>query len=134
MTVLYNARGENPTHFASLRLLQKIAPKLGVTIIEKPIKIVSELEKAISGISRETTDGLFSICATIFRDLTKHMAETASQKKVALSGCSPLVVTGLWGSVVLRCGQLSTGTSSRLVRRSDSQRGQTARSANRDAQ
>jgi len=35
--VLYNARGENPTHFASLRLLQKIAPKLGVTIIEKPI-------------------------------------------------------------------------------------------------
>ena len=93
VTVLYNARGENPTHFASLRLLKKIAPTLGVTIIEKPIKMVSEVEKAISAISRDTTDGLFPICATIFRDLTKHMAETASQRKVALFGCSPLVVT-----------------------------------------
>ena len=93
VTVLYNARGENPTHFASLRLLQKIAPKLGVTIIEKPIKTVSDVEKAIAGISRDTTDGLFPICATIFRDLTKSMAETAGQKKVALCGCSPLTVT-----------------------------------------
>jgi ABC-type uncharacterized transport system substrate-binding protein len=37
--------------------------------------------------------GLFPICATIFRDLTKNMAETAGQKKVALFGCSPVVVT-----------------------------------------
>jgi ABC-type uncharacterized transport system substrate-binding protein len=93
VTVLYNARGENPTHFASLRLLQKIAPKLGVTIIEKPTKTVTDVEKAISAISRDTTDGLFPICATIFRDLTKNMAETAGQKKVALCGCSPLTVT-----------------------------------------
>ena len=86
VTVLYNARGENPTHFASLRLLQKIAPKLGVTIIEKPTKTVTDVEKAISAISRDTTDGLFPICATIFRDLTKNMAETAGQKKVAFCG------------------------------------------------
>ena len=86
VTVLYNARGENPTHFASLRLLQKIAPKLGVTIIEKPTKTVTDVEKAILGISRDTTDGLFPICATIFRDLTKNMAETAGQKKVAFCG------------------------------------------------
>jgi putative tryptophan/tyrosine transport system substrate-binding protein len=94
VTVLYNARGENPTHFTSLRLIQKIAPTLGLTIVEKPIKVVSDVEKAISGISRETTDGLFLICATIFRDLNKNMAETAGQKKVALFGCSPLSVTG----------------------------------------
>ena len=93
VTVLYNARGENPTHFASLRLLQKIAPKLGVTLIEKPIKTVDDVEKVISGISRDTTDGLFPICATIFRDVTKNMAETAGQKKVALCGCSPITVT-----------------------------------------
>jgi putative tryptophan/tyrosine transport system substrate-binding protein len=93
VTVIYNARGENPTHFASLRLLQTLAPKLGVTIIEKPIKTVSDMERALSEISRDTMDGLFPICATIFRDLTKNMAETAGQKKVALFGCSPVVVT-----------------------------------------
>jgi putative tryptophan/tyrosine transport system substrate-binding protein len=51
VTVIYNARGENPTHFASLRLLQTLAPKLGVTIIEKPIKTVSDMERALSEIS-----------------------------------------------------------------------------------
>jgi putative tryptophan/tyrosine transport system substrate-binding protein len=121
VTVLYNARGENPTHFASLRLLQKIAPKLGVTIIEKPIKIVSEVEKAISGISRDTTDGLFPICATIFRDLTKNMAETASQRKVALSGCSPLVVTDYgallyYGSDNYRLGQRGAWYVDRILK------------------
>jgi len=121
VTALYNARGENPTHFASLRLIQKIAPKLGVTIIEKPIKTVSELEKAISGISRDTTDGLFPICATIFRDLTKHMAETASQRKVALSGCSPLVVTDYgallyYGADNYRLGQRSAWYVDRILK------------------
>ena len=121
VTVLYNARGENPTHFASLRLLQKIAPKLGLTITEKPIKIVTELEKAISGISKDTMDGLFPICATIFRDLTKLMAETASQKKVALSGCSPLVVTDYgallyYGADNYRLGQRSAWYVDRILK------------------
>ena len=93
LSVLYNARGENPTHFASLRILQKIAPTLGVTIIEKPVKVVGDVEGALSGISRDSTDGLFPICATIFRDLHKSIAEVAAQKKIALSGCSYLSVT-----------------------------------------
>jgi putative ABC transport system substrate-binding protein len=91
VTVLYNARGENPTHFASLRVLQKVAPTLGVTIIEKPIKVVNDVEKVLLGLSKETTDGLFPICATIFR--STNMAEMAVQKKIALFGCSPLSVT-----------------------------------------
>jgi putative ABC transport system substrate-binding protein len=93
VTVLYNARGENPTHFASLRLLQTTAPKLGVSLIEKPIKMASDVEKALSEISRDTADSLFQICATIFRDFNRNLAETASHKKVAAFGCSPLSVT-----------------------------------------
>jgi ABC-type uncharacterized transport system substrate-binding protein len=121
LTVLYNARGENPTHFASLRLLQKIAPKLDVTIIEKPVKTVSEVEKAISEISRDTTDGLFPICATILRDLTKKMAATAGQKKVALCGCSPLTVTEFgallyYGSDNYRLGRRGAGYVDRILK------------------
>jgi putative tryptophan/tyrosine transport system substrate-binding protein len=93
VTVLYNARGENPTHLASLRLLQKIAPKLGVLLIEKPIKTVSDVEKTLSGISRDATDERFQECATIFRDFHRNLAEAASQNKVAGFGCSPLSVT-----------------------------------------
>ena len=119
--MLYNARGENPTHFVSLKLLQKIAPRLGVTLIEKPIKTVSEMEHVISDISREITDGLFPICATMFRDLTRNMAETASQRKVALFGCSPLVVTDFgallyYGADNYRMGQRGAWYIDRLLK------------------
>jgi len=126
VTVIYNARGENPTHFASLRLLQKLAPKLGITIIEKPIKTVSNIEKALSEISRDTMDGLFPICATIFRDLTKNMAETAGQKKVALFGCSPVVVTEFgallyYGADNYRVGQRGAWYIDRILKGSQPQ-------------
>jgi putative ABC transport system substrate-binding protein len=121
VTVLYNARGENPTHFASLKLLQKIAPRLGVTLIEKPIKTVSEMENVISDISRDIMDGLFPICATMFRDLTQYMAETASQRKVALFGCSPLVVTDFgallyYGADNYRIGQRGAWYIDRILK------------------
>jgi putative ABC transport system substrate-binding protein len=38
-------------------------------------------------------EGLLPICATIFRDFNRNLAETASQKKVAVFGCSPLSVS-----------------------------------------
>jgi len=95
LTLLYNARGENPTHLASVRLIQKIAPKFGLKLVEKPIQLVADVEETLLRISSETTDGLFPICATIFRDSIEKMAAVAIQKKVALSGCSPLIVTQL---------------------------------------
>jgi putative ABC transport system substrate-binding protein len=121
VAVIYNARGENPTHFASLRLLQEMAPKLGVAIIEKPIKTVSDMEKVLSGISRDTMDGLFPICATIFRDLNKNMAERAGQKKVAMFGCSTLSVTDYgallyYGADNYRLGQRGAWYVDRLLK------------------
>src|SRR6266480_5051098 len=38
LAVLYNARGENPAHAKSLALVQKVAPDIGVKLVEKPIK------------------------------------------------------------------------------------------------
>jgi putative tryptophan/tyrosine transport system substrate-binding protein len=93
IAVLYNARGENPTHAASLTLLKNVAPKLGLQLAEKPIKVVSDVERTLSSVSRDNTDGLFLICATIFRELNQNIAAVAMQKKLALFDCSAQAVS-----------------------------------------
>jgi putative tryptophan/tyrosine transport system substrate-binding protein len=87
VAVLYNARGENPGHAKSLALIQKVAPDMRVKLIETPIKSTADLDRILSSVSKETADGLFPICASIFRDPFKRIAIAAIQKKLALMGC-----------------------------------------------
>jgi putative tryptophan/tyrosine transport system substrate-binding protein len=93
LLVLYNARGENPLHMKSLELIQRAAPNFGLKLTEKPIKSVADVEAALSSVSRDTTDGVFVICATLFRDLFQKMATIASQKRLPLAGCNASQVT-----------------------------------------
>lgn len=87
VAVLYNDRGENPQHAKSLELVQKIAPGLGLKLAEKPIKSAADIERALSSVSKATTDGLFVICSSLFRDPLKKIAAVALQKRLALTGC-----------------------------------------------
>jgi putative ABC transport system substrate-binding protein len=91
--ILYNARGENPAHVRRLALIHKAAPSLGLKLTEKPIKSPDDVGQTLSSVSRDTTDGLFIICATVFDGVFKNMASRALRKKLALSGCSALHVT-----------------------------------------
>jgi putative ABC transport system substrate-binding protein len=121
VTVLYNARGENPTHLASVKVLRNAAPKLGVSLIEKPIKALADLEQALSSISRESTGGLLPICATIFRDSNRSMAALAMQKKIALLGCSQLAVSDFgallyYGADTYRLGKRGAWYVDRLLK------------------
>ena len=94
VAVLYNARGENPGHAKSLALVQKVAPALGLKLIEKPVKSTADIERALASVSRDTTDGLFVICSSLFRDSIKKMAAVATQKRLALiAGCQGSDVT-----------------------------------------
>src|SRR5262245_12591430 len=88
LAVLYNARGENPVHAKSLALVQKVAPDIGVKLVERPIKSTSDLDRVLSSASKDTTDGLFLICATLFRDPFKEIIAVAIQKKLPLMGCN----------------------------------------------
>jgi ABC-type uncharacterized transport system substrate-binding protein len=88
LAVLYNARGENPGHAKSLALVQKVAPDIGVKLVEKPIKSTADLDRVLSSASRDTIDGLFPICATLLRGQFKEIATVALQKKLALMGCT----------------------------------------------
>jgi putative ABC transport system substrate-binding protein len=92
VAVLYNARAENPAHATRLATLQKTAPSLGVKVAAKPIKSAADVEQALSSISRDTTDGLFIICASVFDGVFKDMAEKAIQKRLALFGCNSMHV------------------------------------------
>ena len=73
VAVLYNARGENPGHAESLALIQKVAPNLGLKIAEKPIKFTADVDRALSLVSRDNTDGIFVICSGLFRDSLKKI-------------------------------------------------------------
>jgi putative tryptophan/tyrosine transport system substrate-binding protein len=93
VALFYNARGENPGHAKSLALVQKVAPALGLKLIEKPVKSTADIERALASVSKDTTDGLFVICSSLFRDSIKKMAAVAMQKRLALTGCGASDVT-----------------------------------------
>ena len=93
VAVLYNARGENPGHAKSLALLQKVAPALGLKLIEKPIKSTADIEQALAWVSKNNTDGLYFICSSLFRDSIKKVAAVAMQKRLAWTGCRAPDVT-----------------------------------------
>ena len=85
-TVLYNARGENPGHEMNLNRLRQSAPKLGIKLIEKPIKVISDLETSLQTLSKEATDGVFVIGASIFRTRFNKIVAGAMRKTIPVMG------------------------------------------------
>ena len=93
VAVLYNARGENPSHELNLNVVRKVGPKLGLKLAEKPIKVAADLDKALRSFSKENTDGIFVIGASIFRTRFNRIAPVAIQKKLAVMGTEAFHVT-----------------------------------------
>jgi ABC-type uncharacterized transport system substrate-binding protein len=46
------------------------------------------VEQALSSVSKDTTDGLFVVCSSIFESAYQGMADKTIQKRLALFGCS----------------------------------------------
>ena len=93
VTGFYNARAENPGHFKRLSSVQKVASALGLVLIEKPIKSTEDIERALTSVQKGTTDGLFMICSTLFRDSQTKITAVAVQKRLALTGCRDRAVS-----------------------------------------
>ena len=93
VTVLFNARGENPGHEINFKMLRESAPKLDIQLIAKPIKVVSDLDTALQTLSRETTDGVFVIGSSMFRTRFSKIVPAAIQKKVPVMGNEAFHVT-----------------------------------------
>ena len=86
VTVLYNARGENPGHMMNLEVLRKVGPALGLRLQEKPIKVAADLDEALRTLSKKNSEGIFVIGASIFRTRFNQIAPVAMRKKLALMG------------------------------------------------
>ena len=72
VAVLYNARGENPAHEMHLDMVRKISPKLGIKLSETPIKVAADIDPLLRALSKQTTDGIHVISASIFRTRFKR--------------------------------------------------------------
>ncbi|HYQ97211.1 MAG TPA: ABC transporter substrate-binding protein, partial [Candidatus Nitrosocosmicus sp.] len=95
VTVLYNARGDNPQHARSLAAVQKVAPTLGLQLSERPIKSASDIEQTLSWVSGNPTDGLFPICTSLFLESFKNITTFTMQKRLPVMGCSASDVSEL---------------------------------------
>jgi putative ABC transport system substrate-binding protein len=93
VTVLYNARGENPAHMMNLEVLRKAGPALGVKLQEKPIKVDDDLDQALRAVSKKTSDGIFVLGASMFRNRFNQIVPAAMQKKLAVMGTEAEHVT-----------------------------------------
>jgi putative ABC transport system substrate-binding protein len=91
-TVLYNGRGENPGHEQAMALLRRLAPQLGISITEKPITSVTDLDRALSSMSRESTDAIFLICSSLFSRPFNKIIAASREKRLAFIGCNAQAV------------------------------------------
>lgn len=78
---------ESPTSAQTLVLVRKVAARLEMNLVEKPIKSLADAENAIFGLPKSATTGVFPICAGLFRGL-RNMASIAIERKVSIFGCS----------------------------------------------
>jgi putative tryptophan/tyrosine transport system substrate-binding protein len=88
VVLLYNARGENPGQAMSLAVVKEVAPKLGLRLTEKPIRSAGEADEAVLSVSKETTDGIFTINSGLFGEPCKKFIAIAMQKRLPLTGCA----------------------------------------------
>jgi len=88
VALLYNARGENPDHARRLGVVREVAPKLGLTLNEKPAKSVGDVDEMLRIVSKENSDGIFIICSGLFSESYKRINAVAIQKKLPAWGCS----------------------------------------------
>ena len=88
VALLYNARGENPDHARRLAVVREVAPKLGLTLNEKPAKSLGDVNEMLRTVSKENSDGIFIICSGLFSESYKKINALAIQKKLPAWGCS----------------------------------------------
>ena len=88
VALFYNARGESPGRVKGLDLVREIAPRLGLTLTEQPIKSVDDIDEGLRTRNRQNSDGIFIMCSGLFNTRAEAISNLAIQKKLPVWGCS----------------------------------------------
>jgi ABC-type uncharacterized transport system substrate-binding protein len=91
LLVLYDANLESPLHFKSLRLLERIALYLGLTLIDRPVKSYLGAEEAVLSLAAERGNGVFILCSNFFSG-DESTPVIAKNKQLPLHGCPTQVI------------------------------------------
>jgi putative ABC transport system substrate-binding protein len=87
LAVLYDARANASPYAKGLDQFKKVASNLGITIDERPIREINEAEKAIASFSKNTVDGVFVLCSSLFGSGPEVIIARAIEKKLPLFSC-----------------------------------------------
>jgi putative tryptophan/tyrosine transport system substrate-binding protein len=89
--LMFYDSGEDLIPAVSLPLLRKVAQVLAIALVEKPVQSLAQVEHEIAASSRNTTEGIFFICTSLFSDFKKIAAESR-KKRIPSYGCSSRAV------------------------------------------
>jgi putative tryptophan/tyrosine transport system substrate-binding protein len=87
VAVLYNGRADAPHHTMSLAAAHDAGKALGLKLFDRPVKSAAEINPLLSSMSKENSDGIFTICASMFREVTKQIAAHALKQRLPLMTC-----------------------------------------------
>lgn len=87
VSVLYNGRADAPHHAMSLAAARDAAKALGVKLLERPVQSAAEINSSLTSISKDNSDGIFTICASMFRDVNRQIAAHALKQRLPLMTC-----------------------------------------------
>jgi len=88
LAVLYDARANASPYAQGLGQLKKVASRLFIAIDERPIREIWEAEKAVASLSKNTVDGVFVLCSSLFGSGPEAIIARAIERKLPLFSCS----------------------------------------------
>jgi putative ABC transport system substrate-binding protein len=87
VVVLYDARSENPIAVKGLAQLKNVAAHFAIELDERPTREISEAEQILASLSRNTVDGVFVLCSSLFGRSPQTIINIAIEKKLPLFSC-----------------------------------------------
>ena len=87
VAVLYNGRANAPHHTMSLAAAHDAGKALGLKLFDRPVKSAAEINSLLSSMSKDNSDGIFTICGSMFREVTRQIAAHALKQRLPLMTC-----------------------------------------------
>lgn len=87
LAVLYDARTETSAYTQGLDQLRKVASRLSIAIDEHPIRKIDEAESVVAALSKNTVDGVFVLCSSLFGSGPEALIARAFERKLPLFSC-----------------------------------------------